>query len=73
MAGFVAVRNPHSFHIVSVGEAGRVTALTRAQDADVWINAGFFIFRPAIFEYLQTATKLVERPFSRLIDAGSVV
>jgi len=70
VAGFVAVRNPHSFHIVSVEEAGRVTALTRAQDADVWINAGFFIFRPAIFDYLQTGDELVEQPFSRLIDAG---
>jgi len=55
---------------VSVGDAGRVTALTRAQDADVWINAGFFIFRPAIFEYLQAGDELVEQPFSRLIDAG---
>jgi len=70
VAGFVAVRNPHSFHIVSVDEGGRVTALTRAQDADVWINAGFFIFRPAIFQYLQEGDELVERPFSRLIDAG---
>lgn len=70
VAGFVAVRNPHSFHIVSVDEAGRVTALTRAQDADVWINAGFFVFRPAIFEYLQAGDELVEQPFSRLIDAG---
>jgi glucose-1-phosphate cytidylyltransferase len=70
VAGFVAVRNPHSFHIVSVEEAGRVTALTRAQDADVWINAGFFIFRPAIFDYLQTGDELVEQPFNRLIDAG---
>ena len=70
VAGFLAVRNPHSFHIVSMDEAGRVTALTRAQDADVWINAGFFIFRPAIFDYLQTGDELVEQPFSRLIDAG---
>jgi glucose-1-phosphate cytidylyltransferase len=70
VAGFVAVRNPHSFHIVSVGEAGRVTALTRAQDADVWINAGFFIFRPAIFEYLEAGDELVEGPFNRLIGAG---
>ena len=49
VAGFVAVRNPHSFHVVSVDETGAVTALTRAQEADVWINGGFFVFRPTIF------------------------
>ena len=70
VAGFVAVHNPHSFHIVSVDEGGSVTALTRAQDADVWINAGFFVFRPAIFEYIRSGDELVEQPFRRLIDAG---
>ena len=60
---------PDPFHIVSVEGAGRVTALTRAQDADVWINAGFFIFRPRFSTICRRAT-LVEQPFSRLIDAG---
>jgi glucose-1-phosphate cytidylyltransferase len=72
VAGFVAVRNPHSFHVVSTDEAGTVTALTRARDADVWINGGFFVFRPAIFEYIQPGDELVEAPFRRLMDSGSL-
>jgi len=50
VAGFVAVRNPQSFHVVSIDATGTVTAFTRAADANVWINGGFFVFRPAIFD-----------------------
>jgi glucose-1-phosphate cytidylyltransferase len=70
VAGFVAVRNPQSFHVVSVDPAGTVTAFTRAQDADVWINGGFFVFRPAIFDYIHDGEELVEAPFRRLMQAG---
>ena len=70
VASFVAVRNPNSFHIVSVDKSGTVTALTRAQEADVWINGGFFVFRPTIFEYIQAGDELVEAPFRRLMDSG---
>jgi len=70
VAGFVAVRNQHSFHIVSSDTTGTVTALTRAQEADVWINGGFFVFRPTIFEYIQPGDELVEEPFLRLMDSG---
>jgi glucose-1-phosphate cytidylyltransferase len=70
VAGFVAVRNPHSFHIVSVDTTGAVTALTRAEDADVWINGGFFVFRPTIFDYIESGDELVEQPFRRLMHAG---
>jgi glucose-1-phosphate cytidylyltransferase len=72
VAGFVAVRNPHSFHVVSVDEAGAVTAFTRAQDADVWINGGFFVFRPSIFDYIEPGDELVEAPFHRLMDSGKL-
>jgi glucose-1-phosphate cytidylyltransferase len=70
VAGFVSVRHPSSFHVVEVDAAGTVTALTRAQDADVWINGGFFVFRRSIFDYLRAGDELVEAPFQRLMEAG---
>ena len=70
VAGFVSVRNPQSFHVVRVDDAGVVTALTRARDAELWINGGFFAFRPAIFEYIQPGDELVEEPFQRLMQTG---
>jgi glucose-1-phosphate cytidylyltransferase len=70
VAGFVAVRNPQSFHVVSVDATGMVTAFTRAAEANVWINGGFFVFRRSIFDYIRDGEELVEGPFHRLMDAG---
>ena len=36
--------------------------------ADMWINGGFFIFRPQIFDYVHEGEELVEKPFERLIE-----
>ena len=43
------------------------------QDADLWINGGFFIFRSQIFDYLRDGEELVEAPFRRLIDADQLL
>jgi glucose-1-phosphate cytidylyltransferase len=66
-AGFVSVRISQSYHMVSTDDAGAVTALVGAQEADVWINGGFFVLRPAIFDYLEPGDELVEAPFRRLM------
>jgi glucose-1-phosphate cytidylyltransferase len=67
-AGFLSVRISQSFHMVSTDGTGEVTSLVRAQEADVWINGGFFALRRAIFDYLEPGDELVEAPFSRLIQ-----
>jgi glucose-1-phosphate cytidylyltransferase len=69
-AGFVSVRISQSYHMVATNQAGTVTALTRAQEADVWINGGFFVLRPEIFDYLQPGDELVDAPFKRLMERG---
>ena len=38
-------------------------------DSDLWINGGYFVFRPEIFDYIEPGEELVEEPFARLIDA----
>jgi glucose-1-phosphate cytidylyltransferase len=70
IAGFISVRNPHSFHVVDVDDEGTVRGLTPAHDSDVWINGGFFIFRRAIFDYINPGDELVEQPFQRLMAEG---
>ena len=67
IAGFVSVRSPHSFHVVQLDDAGVVTTLQQAHEADMWINGGFFVFRSAIFDYIRPGDELVEQPFQRLI------
>jgi glucose-1-phosphate cytidylyltransferase len=40
-----------------------------AEQAGTWINAGFFAFRPEIFNYMRPGEDLVIEPFERLINA----
>ncbi|NTV09393.1 MAG: glucose-1-phosphate cytidylyltransferase [Zoogloea sp.] len=66
-ASFVAVPTARSFHSVQAGEDGLVTGMGAMQDADLWINGGFFCLRQDIFEVLKEGEELVEQPFQRLI------
>jgi glucose-1-phosphate cytidylyltransferase len=67
-ASFVAVPTSHSFHAIRADDGGIVTSFGPLSDSDVWINAGFFCFKQAIFDYIREGEELVEKPFQRLID-----
>jgi len=73
VACFLAVRPSFSLHLVDIDPSGRVNAFCPTQDADLWINGGFFIFRSQIFDYLRDGEELVEAPFGRLIDADQLL
>lgn len=66
----LCVRPSQTFHTVRVDADGTVVDLRAAREADLWINGGFFAFRPEIFEYLHEGEDLVEEPFARLIELG---
>src|SRR3984957_21108735 len=65
---FIAVRPSFSLHLVEMRPSGKVERLRASQDANLWINGGFFIFRKEIFEYMREGDELVEAPFRRLIE-----
>ncbi len=67
VAGFLAVHPPVTFHVADIEAGGRVRALRDSNEADLWINGGFFIMRPAIFDYMQEGEELVVEPFRRLM------
>jgi len=73
VASFLSVQPSSSFHIVSAGEDGLVTGIEAAQKANLWINGGFFVFKQAIFDYMQDGDELVEAPFQRLIDGQQLI
>jgi glucose-1-phosphate cytidylyltransferase len=73
VACFLAVRPSFSLHLVEMGADGNVVGLRASQDADLWINGGFFIFRPEIFSYMREGEELVEAPFRRLIEADQLL
>ena len=67
VACFLAVRPTMSMHLISIGEGGRLTGFRNAHEANLWINGGFFLMRPEIFDYMRDGEELVEAPFGRLI------
>lgn len=73
VACFIAVRPSFSLHLVEMGPSGDVERLRASQDADIWINGGFFIFRSNIFDYMSEGDELVEAPFQRLIEADQIM
>jgi len=68
IGGFAAVRTSQSFHSVQYDGDGWVTSMGRIKDTEFWINAGYFVFKPALFDYIEEGDELVEEPFARLIE-----
>ena len=57
----------YSFHVVRLGDGDLVDRIADIGTSDLWINGGYFIFRPEIFDYIGPGEQLVEEPFTRLI------
>jgi glucose-1-phosphate cytidylyltransferase len=70
---FLAVHPPVSFHLAEFDEQGDVQRIRSSQQSDIWINAGYFIFRKEIFDYIQDGEELVLEPFNRLIESGKLM
>ena len=68
VGGFVAVRTSQSFHSVQSDQNGWVTSMGRIKDTEFWINGGYFVFRPTLFDYIEEGDELVEQPFNRVIE-----
>ena len=72
-ACFLAIRPNFSYHLVEFGDNGGVQAFRTSHDSEIWINGGFFIFTPKIFEYMRPGEELVVEPFQRLIEADEII
>jgi glucose-1-phosphate cytidylyltransferase len=67
VAAFLTVPVPHTFHIVHANDVGDVVGLEPVAESAVRINAGFFVLRREIFDYMRPGEELVVEPFRRLI------
>lgn len=70
---FLAARPTAVFHIVTFDEDNVVGSLADIAKADIWQNAGFFVFRREIFDYIDEGDDLVDAPFQRLIAEGKLL
>jgi glucose-1-phosphate cytidylyltransferase len=73
IACFLAVRPPLTYHLVDIGTDGRVREFRPADRCEMWINAGYFVLRPEIFDYMNEGEELVLEPFRRLIEADQLM
>ncbi|MGV6816465.1 MAG: sugar phosphate nucleotidyltransferase [Thiotrichales bacterium] len=65
--GFISVKPSwQSYHTVQMNGDGIVKSLTPVFEADQWVNGGYFVMRPEIFDYMQAGEEMVEEPFARL-------
>ncbi len=65
---FLASHPRYNFHIVSFDGDHHVQEMHDVTTSGLWINAGYFVFRREILDYIRDDEDLVEEPFKRLID-----
>jgi glucose-1-phosphate cytidylyltransferase len=73
IATFACVKPNLTYHIVNLGEAGRVNEIRSITDSNLLINGGFFVFRREIFDRIQEGEELVIKPFERLIQQNELM
>lgn len=73
VAAMTAVRPSQSFHYLRYGRDGTVSAIDDSPTADLRINGGYFVFRQAIFRYLENGEDLVDGSFPRLACEGRLL
>ncbi len=73
VACFLAVRPPLTYHFADIASDGRVVSLLPIERTEHWINGGYFLFRPEVFDYISDGEDLVVEPFTRLIEADQLL
>jgi len=71
-AAFMAYQPTQSFHLVEREENGIVKKISHIGDSGLHINAGYFILRNKIFDYMEYGDELVNEPFNRLIKKNKL-
>ena len=71
VAMFLCVKPNLRYHFISAND-GVVTELKDIGNADIRINAGYYVFRHAIFDHIRDGEDLVEGPFQRLIQQSQL-
>lgn len=74
LATMTAVRPPSRFGSVAIDEQGVVTDfIEKPQVVSGWINGGFFVFEPSVFDYISGDDTIFERdPLERLVADGQL-
>lgn len=72
IGSFLAYQPTQSFHVVRVENDGKVKSISPISKSGLLINAGYFIFKNEIFDYMKYGEELVVEPFQRLIEENQL-
>ena len=73
LATLTTVRPISRFGILDIAKGGLVESFREKPQADGWINGGFFVFEPEVFDFLDENSVLEQEPLSRLAAAGQLM
>jgi glucose-1-phosphate cytidylyltransferase len=68
VASFMCAPPSQSFHIVTIEDGDRVSKIQYVRESGIRVNAGYFVFRKEIFDYMEAGEELVIQPFQRLME-----
>jgi glucose-1-phosphate cytidylyltransferase len=72
IATMTATRAVGRFGVVEIDEQGQVKEFREKPQLNEWINIGYFIFQPAVFDFLDYDSVLEEAPLRALAAAGQL-
>ena len=72
IATFTGVHPVSRFATVNVDRRGRVSGWKEKRKIEEYVNAGFFVFEPSVFNYLGKNEELEEGPMEALTRKGQV-
>jgi glucose-1-phosphate cytidylyltransferase len=67
VGSFLCSSPSQTFHVVTLGEGNLVKNINYVRDAGILVNAGYFVFKREVFDYMNLGEDLVVEPFQRLI------
>jgi glucose-1-phosphate cytidylyltransferase len=73
IAVFLCAKPSQSFHVVTLDGDAVVKDIQSVRKSDILINAGYFVFRKEIFDYMKPGEELVVEPFQRLVAENKVM
>ena len=74
LATVTSVRPPARFGGMLIDNGRVVDFKEKPQSGEGWINGGFFIFEPGVFDYLEDdSTILEQKPLEKLADDGQLM
>jgi len=73
-ATVTAVRPPVRFGVLSLADNRVIEFQEKPQSSEGWINGGYFVFEPEIFDYIADDSTMLERqPLESLAQAGQLM